>query len=71
MHAAAPPLLNPARPAAGRLRLLWLAAARRLRAVGSSYPLDPHLAADTGLAEVQVLLFPQARRPQGGTSWMA
>jgi hypothetical protein len=71
MHAAAPTLPNPALPSAGPFRLLWLTAARRLRAAGSSYMLDPHLAADTGLAEVHVPLFPQARRPQGGTSWTA
>lgn len=70
MHATLPLVLHPARPAAG-LRRLWLAAARRLRDAGTSYPLDPHLAADTGLAEVRVPLFPQARHLQGGASWTA
>ncbi len=70
MHANAPLIPHPARPPAG-LRGLCLAAARRLRDAGTSYPLDPHLAADIGLAEVRVPLFPQARHLQGGASWTA
>ena len=54
------------------LRQWCRAAARRLRDAGTSYPLDPHLVADTGLTEVRVPLLPRRQHGiQGGTPWTA